>query len=131
MNDKIAIVATHRGVGLHDQQSPARLEIVRRALDDVFDVVDIPRLMRISGDPRWPPEARLLAAAKLEAMLEIAADERAVRPAIDLARVRASVAGLNSITWRDPIHFASLLDPGRAPGERGPVRRDERLKRRD
>jgi hypothetical protein len=116
-DDTIPIVAIHRGVGLHDQQSPERLDVVRRAIDDVFDGTDVGQLSRIADDPRWPPEARLFAAAKLEALLEIAADERTVRPAIDLVRVRASVAGLSSMKWRHPTHFASLLDPGPAPGE--------------
>lgn len=125
-DDTIPTIGTYRGVDLHDQQSPARLDVVRRAIDHTFSVVDIGELSRLAGDARWSPEARLLAAAKLEAMLAIAADERKVRPIIDLEKVRASVAGLNSVKWRDPRHFASLLDVT-APGEEGPVKREEPL----
>ncbi|MGY3443700.1 hypothetical protein [Bradyrhizobium sp. USDA 4473] len=122
MTDTIPIVATYRGVGLHDQQSTERLDLVRRAIDDVHDAVDIDRLLELARDPCWPPEARLLAAAKLEAMVQIAVDERAVRPPIDLMLVRAIVAGLDSVKWRDPWHYGSLLDPGPAPGEDRPKR---------
>jgi hypothetical protein len=109
-NDIIPTVGEHRGVGLHDCQTPERLEIVRRAIDDVFDVADFRKLLAIAGGPRWPPEARLFAAAKLQAIHQIAADKREVRPLIDLELVRALVAGVNSIKWRDPVLFASLLD---------------------
>jgi hypothetical protein len=128
-DDMIPTVGIHRGVGLHDHQSEARLSEVRRAIDAVFNVEESRELLRIAADPRWPPEARLLAAAKLEAMFEIATDERKVRPNFDLSLVRASVAGLTSLQWRDPKCYASLLDYGRAPGEEGPVKREQPLDR--
>ncbi|WP_409188596.1 hypothetical protein [Bradyrhizobium sp. RDM4] len=124
-SDTIPIVCTYRGVGLHDQQSPARLDVVRAAIDDVFDQGDIARLFDIAGDASWPPEARLLAAAKLAAMVEIAVDERAVRPPIDLTLVQAIVAGLDSVKWRHPQYFASLFDAGPAPGVKWPERRSD------
>lgn len=114
--DQITVVSFHRGVGLHDRQSPERLDVVRRAIDNVFDQRDLDQLFEIAGNPSWPPEARLFAAAKLEATYQIAVDERRERPTIDLMRVQAAVAGLNSEKWRDPLHYASLLDPGPAPG---------------
>ncbi|UFX41712.1 hypothetical protein HAP47_0020590 [Bradyrhizobium sp. 41S5] len=117
-NDTIPVVATYRGVGLHDQQSPKRLDVVRAAIDDVFEQTNIDRLFQVARDACWPPEARLLAAAKLEAMVDIAVDERATRPPIDLELVHAIVAGLDSAKWRHPRYFASLFDPGPAPGER-------------
>ncbi|MGY2935990.1 hypothetical protein ACVWZ6_005592 [Bradyrhizobium sp. GM6.1] len=123
-DDKIPTIGTHRGVGLHDQQTPERLDVVRGDIDQVFAVVDIRELFRIAASPRWAPEARLLAAAMLEAMMAIAADERKVRPAIDLDRVRAAVAGLDSVKWRDRLYFASMLDHGPAPGEDSPIRRE-------
>lgn len=127
-DDRIPIIETYRGIGLHDQQTPRRLEVVRRAIDDVFTKTDSGELTRIAGDVRWPPEARKLAAALLQAEFEIAVDERRERPSIDLDRVAASVAGIDSKKWRDPIHFASLLDRGWSAGEEGPVRRDEPLR---
>lgn len=115
-DDAIPLIEVHRGVGLHDQQPPKRLDEVRRAIDAVYDQHDLDRLLEIAGDPSWPPEARLFAAAKLEATHQIAADERKVRPSIDLALVHAKVAGLNSKNWRHPTYYASVLDPGPAPG---------------
>jgi hypothetical protein len=109
-DDAIPIVETYRGVGLHDRQTPERLEVVRKALDAIFDEADIVRLTEIAGDPKWPPEARLLAAAKLEAVFELAAEQRAVRPPIDLENVQARTAGLASRYWRDPDYYGSLLD---------------------
>jgi hypothetical protein len=114
-DDEIPVVDFYRGVGLHDQQIPDRLDVVRRAIDSVFDQHDFRRLLQIAGDHTWPPEARLFSAAKLEAMHQIAVDERKERPPIDLARVAAAVAGLNSQKWRDPDAFSSLLDPGPTP----------------
>lgn len=125
----IPTVGTYRGVGLHDQQSEARLAVVRAAIDMVFSTADPKELLKIIADPHWPPESRLLAAALLEAMLQIAADERKIRPQIDLAYVRACVAGLNSTHWRDPQHYASLLDHAHMPpGHRGAVKREAPLK---
>jgi hypothetical protein len=124
--DLIPVTEYYRGVGLHDQQPPERLDIVRRAIDRVFDQHDLDRLLAIAGDPVWPPEARLFAEAKLEAVYQIAVDERKERPLIDLARANAAVAGLNSQKWRDPSHYASLLDPGPAPGKAW-VKREQTL----
>lgn len=126
-DDQIPVTEFYRGVGLHDLQGPDRLEIVRRAIDDVYDQPHLPRLLEIAGDPMWPPEARLFAAAKLEATHQIAADDRKVRPDIDLSLVQAVVAGLNSVKWRDPARYGSLLDPGPGPGEPGGVKREQPL----
>jgi hypothetical protein len=116
-DDAIPVVEIYRGIGLHDQQSPERLIEVRRTIDAVYDQHDLNQLLEIAGDPTWPPEARLFAAAKLEATHQIAADERKVRPLIDLELVQACVAGLGSKNWRHPTYYASVLDPGPAPGK--------------
>jgi hypothetical protein len=62
------------------------------------------------------------AAAKLVALTQLAHEGRE-RPLIDLDRVRALAAGLNSRRWRDPDRYCSLLEPdhGRA------VRREKPL----
>ncbi|WP_439398302.1 hypothetical protein ACRQ5Q_13650 [Bradyrhizobium sp. PMVTL-01] len=122
--DEIPVVEVYRGVGLHNEQSEARLAVVRRAIDKVFDVSDFDRLLEIARDVTWPPEARMLAAAKLQAVYEMAVEERRERPPIDLVKVGASVPGLNSQRWRDPWHYGSLLDPGPGPGHPGPVKRE-------
>ena len=114
--DTIPTIGVYRGVSLHDQQSPARLDVVRRAIDDVYAQHKHSRLLEIAGDTGWPPEARLFAAAKLKAVHELAAHDREKRPAIDVTFVNAITAGLNSQQWRHPRYFASLLDPGPAQG---------------
>src|SRR5262249_21168428 len=107
---QIPTIATHRGVGIHDHQTPARIRIVKAAIDRVARMSDILELVAFAADPRHPPEARLFAASKVEAEYELAAEERRNRPSIDLERVRATVAGLDSLVWRDPDRFCSLLD---------------------
>jgi hypothetical protein len=121
-SDAIPIIETYRGVGLQDQQTPERLAVVRQAIDLVFAEHDFGRLFEIADDAGRPPEARLFAAAKLQAAHEIAVQDREKRPLIDLVHVQASIAGLNSLRWRHPVYFGSLLDPGPGPGEIWPKR---------
>jgi hypothetical protein len=129
-NDAIPIIAEHRGVGLHNHQTAERLTIVRRAIDDVFEMTDDRNdLLKVARDPMWPPESRLLAAAMLEAKKAMAADKRETRPDIDLDYVRACVAGLNSVTWRDRIRYCSMLDVCyRQPGREFSVLRETPLR---
>jgi hypothetical protein len=108
--DRIPVIAHHRGVGIHADQSPARIRIVKAAIDRVGRTSNILQLADFAADSRQPPEARLFAASKLEVEYELAAEERRNRPIVDLERVRATVAGLDSVVWRDPDRYASLLD---------------------
>jgi hypothetical protein len=101
-NDEIPTVGTHRGVPLEDHQSDARLEVVRREIDVVLGMTDPGELARWADDPWHSPESRQLACAMAESMWAVAAETRALRPAIDLERLHASVAGLGSLKWRDP-----------------------------
>jgi hypothetical protein len=78
-------------------------------------------LVDFAADPQQPPEARLFAASKVEVEYELAAEERRNRPVVDLDRVRALVAGLDSVEWRNPWQFGTLLDP------RGGVPREQPL----
>lgn len=110
MNDTIPTIGEHRGVPLHDCQSPERLDVVRQDIDAVHEMSDVMELFDAAGDAGRAPEARLLAAAKLEAALNLAAERREVRPPVDIGKVRASVAGLDSQNWRDPARYCSLLD---------------------
>ncbi|RJT28122.1 hypothetical protein D3227_35085 [Mesorhizobium waimense] len=126
-NDRIPRVGEYRGVGLHDNQSPERLAVVKRELDSVLDLADATLLVEIVGDVTWSPEARLTAAAKLRAMHQIAAEDRKSRPMFDLAYVVACTAALDSRYWRSPWYYGSLLDPGRGPHEAGPVPRPSPL----
>ncbi|PBB20556.1 hypothetical protein [Mesorhizobium sp. WSM4313] len=121
--DRIPVIGEHRGVALHDYQDEARLAVVRCELDSVLDLADATLLVEIVADVSWSPEARLTAAAKLKAMHQLAAEDRKTRPNFDLAYIEACTAGLDSVYWRSPWHYGSLLDPGRAPHEPGPVPR--------
>jgi hypothetical protein len=127
--DAIPIVGTHRGVGLHDNQSEERLVVVRAAIDRVYEIEDFRALIGVAGDPSWPPESRLFAGAKLQAIHAIATDRREVRPAFDLSFVKAILAGVNSQYWRDRHQFCSMLDYSKygAPGTKQPAKRNEPL----
>ena len=107
---QIPTIATHRGNGIHDHQTPERVRAVKAAIDRVAQISNILELADFAGDSRMPPEARLFAANKVQVEYQVAAEERRNRPIIDLDVVRASVAGLNSVMWRSPWYFASLLD---------------------
>src|SRR5262249_30862917 len=94
MNNEIATKEVHRGVGIHDCQPPERIEAaVKPAIDAVLAMTMAADLLAYCQDVRNPPESRLLAAAKLEALFELAASDRVARPVIDLEFVRAVVAG--------------------------------------
>jgi hypothetical protein len=107
---RIPPIATHRGVGIHDHQTPARIRIVKAAIDRVARMSDILELANFAADPRQPPEARMFAANKVAVEYELAAEERRNRPVVDLDCVRASVAGLDSVEWRDPDRYGTLLE---------------------
>jgi len=110
---QIPTIGTHRGIGLHDHQTPARIKVVKAAIDRVARMSDVLELADFAADARQPPEARMFAASKVAGEYELAAEERRNRPIIDLDRVHATVAGLDSLEWRDPDRYASLLDgPG-------------------
>ena len=128
-DDQIQTLETYRGVGIEADQPRERIDfVVKPAIDAVVAEGDAHRLANIAADVSWPPEARLLAAAKIEAIFEMAAESRETRPKLDLTYVRACVAGLGSITWRSPWHYASLLDHPSPSGEPGAVPREKPLK---
>jgi len=117
-SDDIPVVESYRGIGVHDDQSRRRIDtVVKPEIDRVHAMRAPGELFAYAGDVANSPESRLFAAAKCEASWELAAAERRVRPDIDLERVRAQVAGLGVMRWRDPWRFASLLDVRGAPGE--------------
>ena len=118
MTDKIPIVETYRGVGIHDAQPVERIErVVKPAIDAVLKMGDVDELIAFAGDISNAPEARILAGAKLEAMFELAIAERRERPDIDLLYVRALTAGVDSVRWRDRKFYCCLADvsPPRPP----------------
>jgi hypothetical protein len=113
-DDRIPAIDWHRGCAIEDPQPHDRVKLVKRAIDHIhgLSLDDAEALVAYAGDARNPPEARLYAAARLEALWQLASEERRLRPGVSLERLRASVAGLGSKTWRSPWHFASLLDAG-------------------
>jgi hypothetical protein len=120
-DDAIPVIGLHRGVPLEDQQSDARLALVRAEIDHVLSMTDAVALADWADDPWHSPESRQLACAMAESLWTVASETRANRPPIDLDRLRASTAGLGSKKWRDPWRHASLLDPD------GGVEREEPL----
>lgn len=112
----------YRGVKVHAHQPAERIEhVVRPAIDAVYLMSNAVALADYAGDVRQPPEARLFAAARVRAIWELAAEGRAVRPLVNLDQLAASVAGLDSCTWVDPVRYGSMLDYD------GAVERDQPL----
>jgi hypothetical protein len=124
-NDEIPTVGTHKGVPLEDQQSDARLAVVRVEIDHVLGMANARELADWADDPWHSPESRQLAVAMVESLWTVAAETRANRPPIDLERLRASTAGLGSKKWRDPWRYASLLDPDGGVLREQPLTDDE------
>ncbi len=122
-DDRIPIVGTHRGVGIHAFQPRERIDrVVKPAIDAVFGLSDPDALTDYVQDPTHPPEARLFAAARVEALWQLAADNRELRPKVSLTLLRAMTAGLDSLRWIDPRHYGSLLQHPRGPGLSLPAR---------
>jgi hypothetical protein len=115
---QIPTIAIHRGIGIHDHQSPARIKVVKAAIDRVARMSDIDELVDFAADPKQAPEARMFAANKVEVKYELAAEERRNRPIVDLEKVRAAVAGLESLEWRSPVVYGTDLEDGGEPRER-------------
>jgi hypothetical protein len=114
---QIPTIAIHRSIGIHDHQSPARIKVVKAAVDRVARMSDIVELALFAADPQQPPEARMFAANKVEVEYEVAAEERRNRPIVDLDLVRATVAGLDSLEWRSPVVYGTDLEDGGVPRE--------------
>lgn len=117
-DDKIPIVETYRGVELHDEQDEERLRVVRAEIDHVFDEIeDLSDLVKWACYPGHAPESRLLAAAIVRAEFKRATDERRVRPDVNLERLGAGVAALDSNRRRCAWYYCSIFEPHDPPGE--------------
>lgn len=122
-DDPLPTVETYRGVGVHAFQPAERIAaVVKPAIDRVHTLSAPDVLTAYLADRHNPPEARLFAGARLEALWSLAAANREVRPGINLAVVHAHTASLDSLRWADPDRYGSLLEPGEAPGEARPRR---------
>ena len=119
-DDRIPAVAWHRGCPIQDQQSLARIQHVRDEIDRIhgLSLDDAEELVGYCENWFNPPESRMYAAARLEALWQLASEERRPRPRIDLLRVKALVAGLGSRRWRNPWTYGSLFDLHGVPREK-------------
>ena len=112
----------YRGVRIFALQSQERMnQVVKLEIDTVFAMSDAVELADYAADATHSPEARLFAGARVEALWQMAAEGRAIRPPVDLPRLRAVTAGLDSRRWADTDFHGSMFDRGRG------VRRDQRL----
>ena len=117
-DDRMPTVETYRRVGIHDFQPRERIEtVVKSAIDAVYGLGDGPALLAYAREPAHPPEARLLAAARIEAIWQLAAENREVRPDVKPDKARVATSSLDSLGWASPWNYGSLLEPGPAPGE--------------
>lgn len=123
--DKIKAVEIYRGVEVHDCQPAERIEdIVKPDIDAAFELNSIADLIAFARNHERAPEARLLAAAKCEAKFQLAAAHRETRPNLSLQELRATVAGLDSRSWRSPYVYGSLFDT-HPPGEAAKIARPD------
>ncbi len=119
----IPIVETYRGIGIHDFQPASRIEhVVKPEIDRVYLMTDARELFDYAGDDCKPPEARVFAGQKCQALWEIAAENREVRPAIDISRLKARFVGLTNLRTISARYYGTYWSPGPAPGENRPMR---------
>lgn len=109
---EIPAAELYRGVPIHDGQPRDRIErAVKPEIDRVIAMGDLVELVDYAADVSHSPEARLLAGAKAEAILAGYGEDRQKRPrGFSIEYVQAITAGLNSVTWRSPTHYGTLLD---------------------
>jgi hypothetical protein len=77
--DTIPAMDFHCGVKIQDAQPQERVALVRLEIDRILAISDVHELYQIAGDASWSPEARLLAASKVESTWEACAAGRAKR----------------------------------------------------
>src|SRR5262249_60804368 len=106
----VPLCGSHKGVVIHAGASAKRVRLVRAEIDAIARTSDLVRLFEIAADCSWSPEARLFAGARCIAGLELATERREAKPNIGREDVNARIAGLDSVGWRDPLRYCSLLD---------------------
>ena len=114
-NDRIPFAETYKGVGIHIFQSQIRIAEVRAAIDAVYAINDMQALFDYAHNEPTPPEARLLASWRCEAMWEDAVRKREPHPDLDILRLRAFVVGLSSLKWINNFEYGSLLQCFQSP----------------
>jgi len=105
----------YRGVKVFGLQRQDRIEsVVKPEIDEVYLITDAQALVRYAADAGHSPEARLFAAARVEAIWQLAAEGRAIRPRVDLLYLRAAIGGLDSVKWVSIYRHGSMFDLSRA-----------------
>lgn len=119
-------VGTYRGVALHAFQSRERIErVVCPEIDQVMTLAAPRRLAAIACDITKSPEARMAAADKVLERAAAATDRHRGVAGVDIVKVKASRAGLNTLNLADPARYGTLLQPEPPPlqgGARAPRR---------
>jgi|SRR5215471_1199316 len=111
-DDRIPSVGRYRGIDIHADQPAERIErIVKPEIDYVLDNLhDLEELFVFARLVTNSPEARLLAAAKIEAAWTLRAEDRRSLPQTSFDRDDLQAAAgpwLNSKKGRSPTHYAS------------------------
>jgi hypothetical protein len=126
--DTIPAIGEHRGVKLNHFQSPERLAAVRADIDDAYALGSPSELARFALDNSRAPEARLLAAGKVDVLADATVRERRTLDLpYSLLKVRAAVAALDSLAWLDHAIYGSML----GHHEQGAVYRKRKLTDRE
>jgi hypothetical protein len=121
MREAIPAIGRYRGVELHAFQTEQRIrDVVVPEIDLVLTMEDVGALVTFLANAEHAPEGRLLAFRRLIAPAEHAKAARQ-KSTLDIDRIKATVAALDSLHWADPSRYCALTDVTR-PGVRLPER---------
>jgi hypothetical protein len=126
-DDTIPSCGTYRGIPIDTDQPETRIKkIVEPEIDHIFQLEDPIALDAWAVDPANSPESRRFAAAKVLAILENHVANRTAFPnGVSRERIRAAVAGLDSLMWRSRTHYCSMLSTWGAVEREHPLRDGE------
>jgi hypothetical protein len=125
-SDRIPVVETYRGVGIHVFQPPERIALVKREIDHVYTINDIEELWKYADSNRNSPESRLFAIELVNAMWAAAEEKQTKRPDVDIVKVRACVIGLDTLRLMSSEYYTSSWHPW-GPDGPWPVKRETPL----
>ena len=133
-SEPVPLVGYHRDVGIHADQPAERIEhIVKPEIDLVLDRLhDLEELFRFARSIAHCPEARLLAAAKVEAAWTLRSEDRRGLPATSFDRDDlAAAAGpwLSHKDGRSLTHYCGTWEALLAGPDDQPVPREAPLPR--
>jgi hypothetical protein len=116
MLSDMPILAEFKGVPIHDYQDEARIRtVVMPEIERAMSLDSTEALFAFLKDPYRSPEARLEAGRRLlNPAEELEAQRRKV--SVDVARVKAHMAGLGSLRHASPVFYGTWLAPGLRPG---------------